>query len=126
MREWLLALSEKLFSENQTVLGKGTSVVGLALAYIAEHYREGVTLKQVAAECHINTSYLGQIFKRETGSAFTDYVNAMRVREAQRLLANPALKVYEVAERVGFTDYHYFLKIFKKVTGTTPKDLRNQ
>ena len=49
----------------------------------------------------------------------------MRVREAQRLLANPTLKVYEVAEQVGFTDYHYFLKIFKKVTGATPTGQRN-
>lgn len=125
MSAWLFELCGKLFSENRAVLGKGTSVVGLAVAYIAEHYREGVTLKQVAAECHINTSYLGQIFKKETGSAFTDYVNAMRVREAQRLLANPTLKVYEVAEQVGFTDYHYFLKIFKKVTGATPTGQRN-
>ena len=125
MRAWLIELCGKLFSENKMVLGKGTSVVGLAVAYIAEHYREGVTLKQVALHCHINTSYLGQIFKKETGSAFTDYVNAMRIREAQRLLANPTLKVYEIAEQVGFTDYHYFLKIFKKVTGITPTDLRN-
>ena len=61
----------------------------------------------------------------ETGSAFTDYVNALRIQEAGRLLADPTLKVYEVAERVGFTDYHYFLKIFRKVTGRSPTDLRN-
>ena len=124
MRQWLYKLFDELFSQNEAVMGKGSSLVGMAVAYIAEHYREGVTLKQVAADCHINTSYLGQIFRKETGSAFTDYVNTLRIQEAQRLLANPTLKVYEVAERVGFTDYHYFLKIFKKVTGFTPKDLR--
>ena len=124
MRQWLAQLCDGLFTANQAVLGRSDSLVGMAVAYIAEHFREGVTLKQVAADCHINTSYLGQIFKKETGSGFTDYVNAMRVKEAQRLLANPTLKVYEVAEQVGFTDYHYFLKIFKKVTGGTPKDSR--
>ena len=125
MRLWLFELCDGLFDANAAVLGRSSSLVGLAVAYIAGHYREGVTLKQVAADLHINTSYLGQIFRKETGSAFTDYVNALRVREAQRMLANPTLKVYEVAEQVGFTDYHYFLKIFKKVTGATPKDLRN-
>ena len=124
MRRWLLALCERLFSDNAAVLGKSSSIVGLAVDYISNHYREGVTLKQVAADCHINTSYLGQVFRKEMGCAFTDYVNALRIREAQRLLANPMLKVYEVAEQVGFTDYHYFLKIFKKVTGTTPTDMR--
>jgi len=125
MRQWLRALCERLFSENAAVLGRSSSLVGLAVAYIAKHYREGVTLKQVAADCRINTSYLGQIFRKEMGCAFTDYVNGLRIREAQRLLTNPTLKVYEVAEQVGFTDYHYFLKIFKKVTGATPRDMRN-
>jgi len=125
MRQWLFDLCERLFSDNTAVLGKGSSIVGLAVSYISDHYREGVTLKQVAADCHINTSYLGQVFRKEMGCAFTDYVNGLRIREAQRLLANPTLKVYEVAEQVGFTDYHYFLKIFKKVTGTTPSDMRN-
>ena len=125
MRQWLHALCERLFSENAAVLGRSSSLVGLAVAYIAKHYREGVTLKQVAADCRINTSYLGQIFRKEMGCAFTDYVNGLRIREAQRLLTNPTLKVYEVAEQVGFTDYHYFLKIFKKVTGATPRDMRH-
>jgi len=125
MRLWLFELCDGLFDANAAVLGKSASLAGMAAAYIAEHYREGVSLKQMAADLHVNTSYLGQVFRKETGSAFTDYVNALRIREAQRLLANPALKVYEIAEQVGFTDYHYFLKIFKKVTGTTPRDLRN-
>lgn len=125
MRAWLFRLCDELFTRNESVLGKSASVVGYAIAYINQHYREGVTLKQVAAECHINTSYLGQVFHKETGSAFTDYVNALRIKEARRLLNNPTLKVYEVAEQVGFTDYHYFLKIFKKVTGITPSDLRS-
>ena len=125
MRAWLFRLCDELFGRNESVLGRSASVVGFAIAYINQHYREGVTLKQVAAECHINTSYLGQVFHKETGSAFTDYVNALRIAEARRLLNNPTLKVYEVAEQVGFTDYHYFLKIFKKVTGITPSDVRS-
>ena len=125
MLGWLFQLCDGLFAANRSLLGRSTSVVGLAVDYITEHYREGVTLRQVAADCHVNTSYLGQIFRKETGSAFTDYVNALRIQEARRLLADPTLKVYEVAEQVGFTDYHYFLKIFKKVTGKSPTDTRN-
>ena len=125
MRGWLFQLCDSLFAANQALLGRSTSIVGLAVDYITEHYREGVTLRQVAADCHVNTSYLGQIFRKETGSAFTDYVNALRIQEAGRLLADPTMKVYEIAEAVGFTDYHYFLKIFKKVTGKSPSEMRN-
>ena len=125
MRSWLFQLCGELFAANKALLGRSTSVVGLAVDYITRHFREGVTLRQVAAELHVNTSYLGQIFRKETGTAFTDYVNMLRIQEAQKLLANPTVKVYEAAAQVGFTDYHYFLKIFKKVTGKSPSDLRN-
>ena len=125
MQGWLFQLCDGLFAANRTLLGRSTSIVGMAVDYITEHFREGVTLRQVAADCHVNTSYLGQIFRKETGSAFTDYVNTLRIQEAGRLLADPTLKVYEIAQQVGFTDYHYFLKIFKKVTGRSPTDLRN-
>lgn len=125
MRQWLALLCRTLLAENEAVLGRSSSVVGLALTYIDEHYEGGLTLRQVAEHCHINTSYLGQIFRKETGKSFTDYVNELRIAQAKRLLLQPELKVYEIAERVGFTDYHYFLKIFKKVTGITPSDLRN-
>ena len=125
MRSWLFRLCDELFAANRALLGRSTSVVGMAVDYIMEHFREGVTLRQVAADCHVNTSYLGQVFRKETGSAFTDYVNALRIQEARKLLNNPTLKVYEIAEQVGFTDYHYFLKIFKKMTGKSPTDMRN-
>ena len=125
MKGWLFRLCDGLFAANRTLLGRSTSMVGLAVDYITKHYREGVTLRQVAEDCHVNTSYLGQVFRKETGSAFTDYVNALRIQEARRLLADPTLKVYEIAEQVGFTDYHYFLKIFRKVTGKSPTDMRN-
>ena len=95
MRDWLFQLCDGLFAANRTLLGRSTSIVGMAVDYITEHFREGVTLRQVAADCHVNTSYLGQIFRKETGSAFTDYVNTLRIQEAGRLLADPTLKVYK-------------------------------
>jgi AraC-like DNA-binding protein len=100
------------------------SAVNRTLDYIAAHYNEAVSLKQIAHLSGINPSYLGQIFRRGTGESFTGYVNRYRVQRARELLATTTLKVYEVSERVGFTDYHYFLKIFKKVTGIVPTDTR--
>ena len=47
-----------------------------------------------------------------------------RIEKAKELLAQTTLKVYEISEKVGFTDYHYFLKIFKKITGFVPTDTR--
>ena len=100
------------------------SVVNRTADYVNEHYHEALSLKQIACICGINTSYLGQVFKKVTDESFTNYVNRTRVEKAKELLAGTNLKVYEVSRRVGFTDYHYFLKIFKKVTGIVPTDTR--
>ena len=104
--------------------GRWKSVVDRAMDYIAEHYQEALSIKQLASLYGINPSYLGQIFKKTTGESFTGYVNRHRIEKAQALLAQTNLKVYEISERVGFTDYHYFLKIFKKITGILPTDTR--
>jgi two-component system response regulator YesN len=111
--------------EGEQLEGKGNSAVDRTLAYIAAHYHEALSLKQAANICDINTSYLGQIFKKATGESFTNYVNRYRIEKAKNLLSHSGLKVYEVAEKVGFTDYHYFLKIYKKIQGTLPTETRS-
>lgn len=116
---------EKNAPESEQLDSTLNSTVERTLAYIAAHYHEALSLKQIANICDINTSYLGQVFKKVTGESFTNYVNKYRIEKAKHLLSNSSLKVYEVAQRVGFTDYHYFLKIYKKITGIIPTDLRS-
>lgn len=122
--DWLFTLCDRLFFETGKMQRMGSVVAKKVINYIEQHYVEGPTLKQVAGELRVNTSYLGQIFKKETGKSYTDYVNHLRIKKAAEMLSKSNLKVYEVAEKVGFTDYRYFLKIFKKMTGITPKEIR--
>lgn len=116
---------ERTALEGDPLDSRWKSVVSRTIDYISAHYHEALSLKQIACDCGINTSYLGQVFRKATGDSFTNYVNGYRIRKAKELLASTTLKVYEVSERVGFTDYHYFLKIYKKVTGAVPTDTRS-
>jgi two-component system, response regulator YesN len=116
---------EKKVPEDDRPDGSLNNSVERTLAYVAAHYHEALSLKQVANFCDINTSYLGQIFKKATGESFANFVNKYRIEKAKHLLSNSNLKVYEVAQRVGFTDYRYFLKIYKKITGINPTETRN-
>ncbi len=116
---------DKKAAEGEQFEGKWNIAVDRTLAYIAAHYHEALSLKQVANIYDINTSYLGQIFKKATGESFTNYVNRYRIEKAKNLLSHSGLKVYEVAGKVGFTDYHYFLKIYKKIKGTLPTETRS-
>ena len=94
--------------------------------YLHEHYREDISLDQLADYLHFNSSYTSDLFKRIFGKPFVSYLTAMRVETAKVLLDSGKFKTYEVAERVGYQDEKYFFKTFKKVTGFTPKEYRKQ
>ena len=66
--------------------------------------------------------YKRQIFKEATGRTFTEVLTGVRMERAKQLLRKTSLKNYEIAEKVGFSDPHYFSIAFKKMTGKTPKE----
>jgi two-component system response regulator YesN len=80
--EWFFHLCEKLFAETSNLQRKSHNVVNLVVSYIEEHYNESLTLNEVAAIFYMNTSYLGQIFKKEIGESFTNYINGYRIEKA--------------------------------------------
>lgn len=73
-----------------------------------------------------SANYLGNLFKRAFSTSINDYINQCRVRQAQKLIGETTLHVYEVAFHVGFADQNYFSKIFKKYTGLSPREYRDQ
>lgn len=83
-----------------------------------------LSLSSLAEAQGINASYLSALFRRETGETVTDYVNRKRVELAVHLLSTTGLQVQTVAQHCGFADVHYFTKVFKKLTGETPRQLR--
>jgi two-component system response regulator YesN len=87
--------------------------------FIAHNYAN-VTLEIVADKMNFNPVYLSSYFKEKTGQNFKDYLTDIRIQEAKDLLKNPKLKIYEVADMVGYTDPKYFSKLFKKITGLEP------
>ena len=93
-----------------------------AIQYIHEHYMESITLQEVADHVSVSRNYFSELFKRETGRNFIDFVIDLRINRAKELLAATSLRVYEVAEQAGFNDVKYFSKLFKKIVGMTPAE----
>ncbi len=83
-----------------------------------------LSLSSLAKAQGINASYLSALFRRETGETVTDYVNRKRVELAVHLLSATGLQVQTVAQHCGFADVHYFTKVFKRLTGETPRQMR--
>jgi two-component system, response regulator YesN len=94
--------------------------------FVDSHYRENVSLKTIAAKFYMNPVYLGQLFKKTYGIYFKDYLLQLRINEAKKLLRQSEMKIYEIAERVGFNNTDYFVTIFGKFEKITPSEYRNK
>jgi two-component system response regulator YesN len=105
-----LPLSEHTF--NKYIAG--------AIKYIDSHCREDISLTTVARYLDISEGYLSRIFKKETNYTFTDYLIYYRIKLSMQLLKDHRLKVYEVADSVGYSDTTYFSNQFKKIVGMSP------
>ncbi|TDF96635.1 response regulator transcription factor [Paenibacillus piri] len=95
-----------------------------AMAYIEEHLGHDVGLQQVAKHVHLHPNHLSEVFKKETGLNFGDYVTRQKIRRAMEILKVSPAKVSEVASSVGYEDVKYFSQLFKKYTGKTPSEYR--
>ncbi|MCP1101892.1 two-component system response regulator YesN [Aequitasia blattaphilus] len=107
----------------QVVYSSKERQTGLALDFIHSNYgNPNLTLQEVCDYLKISTSHFSTIFKEKTGKTFLEVLNGVRMEKAKQLLRETSLKNYEIAEKVGFSDPHYFNIAFKKLTGTTPKN----
>jgi AraC-like DNA-binding protein len=95
-------------------------------SYIHSHYQEPLTLNAVAKRFYISPSYLSRVFVKLTGFHFREYVQVVRIREAEKLLRETKLKVQTISERVGFDHIAHFNRIFKKMTGLSPLRYRKR
>lgn len=92
--------------------------------YIGAMYASELTLAEIAQQVHFNPSYVSTYFKKHTGQGLFDYIQEVRVAQAQKLLRETNESIGDIAERVGYNDYRVFSKMFKKVTGETPNNYR--
>lgn len=96
------------------------------LMHVETHYAEPISLEQAAGIVHLSTYHFCKTFKQLTGLTFVQYVNQLRVQEAERLLVGSTLTVTEIADKVGCGSINAFSKLFKQVRGCSPKQLRTK
>lgn len=123
---WLRYFSSKLsllFEERKK--DYKNHIVANVKKYINEHLTKRLTLNEVAAVFCISPNYLSRLFGRYSEVGFSEYINICKINESKRLLNEGKLKVYEVADMLGFESAFYFSKVFKKVEGVSPTEYVN-
>jgi DNA-binding NarL/FixJ family response regulator/AraC-like DNA-binding protein len=123
IRAWTLDRLARLYQRD---IQPSSPLVSKARAYIRQHYAEDINLQTMAPALFVSPNYLGRIFREQTGFKLCDWLNKHRVERAKELLDDPELKIYEVAERVGFSSYKYFSVCFLKYAGCSARDYRGR
>jgi YesN/AraC family two-component response regulator len=125
LQAWFIEQYRQAFQQvRESAFGNYSKKVKQALQYIHQHYSQDLSVDSVAEVLGISGVYLSQIFKKETGQTFLEYLTEYRIEIAKDLLAKGGYKIYEVAAMVGYKTSQYFSQVFRKVTGMVPLECR--
>ncbi|WP_127580057.1 helix-turn-helix transcriptional regulator [Paenibacillus koleovorans] len=107
-------------------LSNGSMQANIAhmLRFINVHFREPLQLHDLASRFHFNANYLSSRFKQLTGFTYVEYLNSLRIKEAQRLLCHTGSDITEIALQTGFTNTTHFGRVFKSMNGMSPSAYR--
>ena len=117
------AVSEEAEEEDRPA---GSFLVREAVQFMEQRFADKLTLQDVADHCYVSQWHLSKLLNRHMEKSFYDLLNEIRIKRAQQLLADPKLKIGDIVERVGYCDPGHFARTFKKITGMSAYEYRNQ
>ncbi len=127
LEEWLLSFFYKVNEYiNQKRSNRNEKLLSKVKDYVDRNYSENITLTSISKDFGISSGYLSVLFNDHIGQNFIDYLTNLRIQSAKNLLKSTDLKIYEIADRVGYRDAYYFSTAFKKIVGINPTDYRDK
>lgn len=119
-----LPLSKEIEPKDQITISNIEEVIHQVMDAIKETYWHKFTLSEFALQYHLSEAYFSFVFKRISGVSLMTYIMQVRVEKAKELMITTNYKIWDIGEKVGYFDQHYFTKVFKKITGETPKEYK--
>ncbi|MGN7761354.1 response regulator transcription factor [Paenibacillus sp. 22594] len=102
------------------------SIINTIKQYVDDQLHQNITLKRISDSLNFNCAYLGQKFKQHENMSFNEYLLRQRMEKAKLLLETTDMKIYEIADAVGYTEMDWFYKKFREYTGTSANEYRKQ
>jgi len=124
VKQYIYDMINAIFNHSSLLLTENYSdMVRDAVIYIMANYPFNISIDTISNHINVSRHHLMRIFKKETGFTIADFITNYRINIAIELLESGEHNVSQVAERVGYLDVNYFSKVFKKMTGSSPKNI---
>jgi two-component system response regulator YesN len=107
-----------------SIPNKDDCIIEKAKLYIEKNYNECINLKDIANHVYMNKNYSSSFFKSKVGLTYREYLRNYRIDKSICFIADTDMKIYEIAQAVGYNDSAHFIRAFKKVTGKSPSDYK--
>lgn len=115
-------------TENKHTINEGISEINTpienAIEYIEKNFKENISLDEIASICNLSSCYFSKLFKKEIGVNYTTYINNKKIEYAKEILKTTDTPILNLSIDLGFEDCGYFIRVFKKNEGVTPKKYR--
>ena len=122
LNQLVASYNDALPSQVQT----SSILVKKTINYIEKNFADKVSLEEIASQFKVTPEYISHLFTKDMGISFSDYVKNYRIDMAKKLMRNSSDKIYQIGEKVGYRDPKYFNRVFKEVTGLSPKEYRKK
>ncbi len=127
LEEWFLGFFSKVNEYiNLKRSNRNESLIAKVKEYVDNNYVDNITLTSISKSFGISSGYLSVLFSEHTGQNFIDYISNLRIQKAKNLLKSTDMRIYEIADKVGYRDAYYFSAAFKKIVGINPTDYREK
>ncbi|GGD49324.1 response regulator transcription factor [Paenibacillus nasutitermitis] len=127
LQMWVSRVLGKVKADMNSEQGETAAyLIRRAQEYVEDHLSEDTSLQAVADFVHLHPVYLSRVYKSETGEGLSGYILRLKMEKAEKLLLESSKKIHEIAEQLGYENPPYFIKVFKKYFGWTPKEFRDQ
>lgn len=104
----------------------GSRYTPQVLTFIENNYMQKISIDHIADQLEVSGAYLARKFKEDVSHTFNDFLTRYRLQKALEFMGGSDLKIYQIAERVGFSEYKYFSQVFKNHTGYSPSEFMQQ
>ena len=124
--QWEMVVEFTECAANTTLININSKQVRDCVDYIRKNAHDNITVSELAESVGLNETYLSKLFKKEMGCTVSEYIRDEKIEEACYLLTFSNKTSIEIATDLSFSSHSYFISVFKKVKGVTPKEYRNQ